>query len=123
MDITTIVLVTVLVFVAYKVGQWSMLGEILSEVAKHKETSESESGEEKIHIEKHHETYYAFGENDRFLGQGRTFTVMLESIRDRFPGKDFRIDKNPKNLTSEEVGKLIESIFEVFGKKETKNES
>ncbi len=123
MDIGNIVLMTVLIFVAYKVGQWSMLGEILSEVAKHKETSEDELVEEKIHIEKHHETYYAFGENDRFLGQGRTFTAMLESIRDRFPGKDFRIDKHPKNLTSDEVTKLFESIFEVFGKKETKNES
>ena len=121
MDITTIVIFTVCIFAAYKVGQWSILGELASQLAKKaKEKETSPSDEEKIIIEKHHETYYAFGTNDRFLGQGSTFKDLFLSIRDRFPGKDFRIDKHPEALTHEETGKMVDSIFEVFGQKESK---
>lgn len=121
MDISTIVIFSVLMYAAFKVGQWSILGELVSELQKNKETSTADNAdEEKIIIEKHNETYYAFGDNDRFLAQGATFGDLFKGIKDRFPGKDFRIDKHPDALTLEETGKMVDSIFEVFGKKETK---
>ena len=120
MDITTIVIFSVCVYAAFKVGQWSILGELVSELKKHTAEDNDDSSEEKIKIEKHHETYYAFGANDRFLGQGSTFDDLFTSIKKRFPNEDFRVDKHPEGLTHEESNKLIEGILNVFGKKETK---
>ncbi len=122
MDITSIVIYSVFLYVAFKIGQWSIIGELVTELKKHKELlDDDEPGdEEKIKIEKHHETYYAFGSNDRFLGQGSTFHDLFTTIKNRFPNHDFRIDKHPEGLTSDESMKLVDGILTVFGKKETK---
>ena len=123
MDITSLVIFTVSLYVAYKVGQWSILGELaskLKEAGVDLDPAVEATDEQKIKIEKHHETYYAFGSNDQFLAQGSTFNDLFTSIKTRFPGEDFRVDKHPEGLSHEEAGKLVESIFEVFGKRETK---
>lgn len=119
MDITTIVIITVALIVGYKIGQWSILAQLVNEVkGVSKALEEAIEDQELIRIERVNDHYYAYGAEDRFLAQGSDFTSMFSIIKDRFPGQDFRIDKTQLNFTTEEHSRMVESIFEVFGKKE-----
>jgi hypothetical protein len=58
--------------------------------------------------------YYAYEKDGKFLAQGTDFRTMFQTIKDRFPQRSFRIDKYQANLTEEEAGRLVKSVFEVF---------
>lgn len=72
-------------------------------------------------IERVNNVYYAYSAEGEFLAQGNDFRSMFENIKNRFPNKSFKIGKYQPNLTEEETGKLVKSIFEVFGNDKTLN--
>jgi hypothetical protein len=122
MDVTLIVLILVIIIAAYKVGQFSIIVQMISEAKKlGKELDSVQSEQELIQIEKVNNAYYAYGNDGRFLAQGADFIVMLEIIKNRFPGHAFRVDKTQLNFSEEEIQKLVAGALEVFGEKEKQN--
>lgn len=67
-----------------------------------------------LSIERVSGVYYAYGTDGEFLAQGPDFRTMFQTIKDRFPNRDFRLNKYQPNLTEEETIKLVKSVFEVF---------
>jgi hypothetical protein len=93
--------------------------DLLTKFKKLKDEEESESdpitGDQiLLNIERVSGVYYAYGTNGEFLAQGPDFRTMFQTIKDRFPNRDFRIDKYQPNLTEDETVKLVKSVFEVF---------
>jgi hypothetical protein len=74
-----------------------------------------------IEIERVESQYFAYSDQGEFMGQGGDFKILFEGLKKRFPDKNFRIDKDQKNLTEQEVGEMIRTIFEVFGERAQKN--
>lgn len=70
-----------------------------------------------IDIDREQGQYYAYSQKGEFLAQGQDFRSLLESIKGRFPGRSFRINKYNPKLTEEETQRLISSLFETFGDK------
>jgi hypothetical protein len=127
-------MIELLIFIiAFAIGWWmrtaTMLNKILrdpdnmidllTKFKKLKDEEESEldpiTGDQiLLNIERVSGVYYAYGTNGEFLAQGPDFRTMFQTIKDRFPNKDFRIDKYQPNLTEDETVKLVKSVFEVF---------
>jgi hypothetical protein len=74
----------------------------------------SKTDEILLDIQREQGNYYAYSSQGQFLAQGADFRSMFQSIKDRYPNKQFRIDKYQPNLTEEETGRLVKSVFEVF---------
>lgn len=70
-----------------------------------------------IDVEREQGQYYAYATSGEFLAQGPDFKAMFDSIKRRFPGRSFRINKYNPKLTEEETGRLIKAVFETFGDK------
>lgn len=110
---------------AYHWGRISMLTEIINELKAKGvlpdklEEAKSEGSEEIIKVERHQGAIYAFGANDRFLGQGPTYDELFESIKQRFPGQNFRVHKD--GAEDAEFEKMVTSIFKTFGDKHDKS--
>lgn len=68
-------------------------------------------------VERHQGQYYAFAENGEFLAQGPDFRTMFQTIKQRFPGRNFRVNRYNAELTEEETGKMVAAIFETFGER------
>lgn len=119
----------------FKLGQASIIRAIskdLLESLKQKgiEVSRDENGdiaftknteETVIEIEKVGAQYFAYSTEGQFMGQGTDFKVLFQGLKSRFPGQNFRIEKQQKNLTDQEVGEMVHTIFEVFGEKAKEN--
>ena len=126
-----------IIYFAYKLGQWSIVVKIAKElkekldigllteeqindaigVEKNQRKSKSEI---LLEIERVDSVYYAYNKEGYFLAQGSDFRSLLENIRIQHPGQDFKIEKYQPSLTEEETGRLIKSIFEVYGDKNEK---
>lgn len=89
-------------------------------LTKYKEVKDSvdddpiKSTETLLNVERVSNVYYAYSSTGEFLAQGSDFRTMFQTIKDRFPNRSFRIGKYQPNLSEEEVGKLVTSVFEVF---------
>lgn len=70
-----------------------------------------------IDIDREQGIYYAYAATGEFLAQGQDFRSMMDSIKKRFPGRSFRINKYNPKLTEEETQRLISAVFESFGEK------
>lgn len=70
-----------------------------------------------IDVEREQGQYYAYATTGEFLAQGQDFRSMFETIKNRFPGRSFRINKYNAKLTEEETGRMVSAIFETFGDK------
>lgn len=68
-----------------------------------------------INVEREQGIYYAYAEGGEFLAQGANFRSMFDTIKKRFPGRTFRINKYNPRLTEEETQRLISAVFESFG--------
>lgn len=129
MDIWDIVAGVAALYGAYKIGQLSVILPIARLVHSEVEAgrlklddldteSDTEVSETLLRFEQHSGVYYAYAEQDgQFLAQGPDFLTVFRSIKERFPGKDFRVNKIQKELSDAEVTAMIRSIFEVFGEK------
>lgn len=121
-------------WLAYKIGQISVinrLGQGLKEELEKKgiQIERDEDGnislkkeEILLEIERIGTAYYAYSNEGQFLAQASDFRGLMETIKKQHPGKNFRVEKYQPNLTEEETGKLIKSIFDVFGDKETNDD-
>lgn len=120
----------------YKLGQWSVLWPIklaVRHMAERRgmdteqflrdelrdmvpETDSPEPTQRRLNIERHEGHYYAY-ENGQFIAQGTDFRTLFETIKQQFPGKTFTVDQYSAGFTEEEAGRLVRSIFEVYGDK------
>lgn len=96
------------------------LGRIWGRVQIHVEQLEQKPGpaqanEEIITVERHHDQYLAYGHSLGFLAQGASFRDMFQVIKQRFPGKSFRIKNSQAEFTEEEAGQMLRAVFDVFG--------
>ena len=115
------------VWFAYKLGQVSIIHQIgrdLQEEIKKKglrvdrdeEGNISISREETLlRLERVDSQYFAYANDGQFLAQGTDFRGLFETLKQRYPDKNFRIDRYQAEFTEEEAGRMIKSIFEVFG--------
>jgi hypothetical protein len=62
--------------------------------------------------------YYAYAESGEFIAQGVDFTALFTSIKSRFPNQSFKIDKDQKTLSEDEVKQMTTSVFQIFGEKD-----
>lgn len=115
---------------AYHWGRMSMLGDIVRELkakgvlpedlkADKDRKFEDDSNDEVIKVERHQGMVYAFGANDRFLGQGASYDDLFTAIKHRFPGQTFRVQKD--GVEDSEFEKMVTSIFKIFGDRNDKS--
>lgn len=74
-----------------------------------------------LEIERVDTQYFAYTSAGEFMGQGTNFKGLFETLKERHPEKNFRLDKNQKSLTTAEVDEMIKCIFEVYNDKEINN--
>lgn len=122
-----------LFWLAYKIGQISIIhriGKDLAEELDKKGLLVEKDGlgnisitkeECLLEIERVQSWYYAYSKQGEFLGQAQDFRDLMEIIKKNHPGRNFKVEKYQPNLTEEETGRLIKSIFDVFGNKEMKD--
>lgn len=120
-------------WVVYKLGQISMMTKIGKDIMKEMEKKglsfeRDEEGNLSIRkettplkIERVDSQYFAYTTAGQFMAQGTDFRGLFESIKSRYPNQNFKIEKYQSDLSEEEAGRMIKSIFEVFGDKEQKD--
>jgi hypothetical protein len=132
-DLLTLVLGIAAVWFSYKLGQASVLwpikkilqqmaesqGKTLEQLLEEELTDQSQpkTQETRLEIERVDGRYFAYAEGGEFLAQGQDFRGLMETMKQRFPNRDFRINKYQPQLTEEETGRLVASIFQVYGDK------
>ena len=92
-------------------------GEI--EFEEENESSPSPQGEF-MKIIKENGVYYAYGDNNRFLTQGKDLTELLTNIKEGFPNTIWLIGNDNKTLSEEEQESIIPTLKRIF--EESKNE-
>lgn len=65
--------------------------------------------------------YFAYTDEGEFMGQGVDFKSLFVALKQRHPNTDFRVSKEQKSLSTEEVDEMIKCIFEVYNDKELNN--
>ena len=70
-----------------------------------------------IDVERDQSQYYAYTATGEFLAQGSSFRAMFDDIKQRFPGRSFRINRYNPTLTEEEAERMITALFDVFSEK------
>lgn len=128
-------LIGVAFWIAFRLGQASILallkdemrerilrGESVTSAVKNIIDVESEQEECVFGVERHQNEWYAFAESGEFLAQGRDFTSMFDRIKQRYPGRSFRINPAKLELSEQEAQTLVQAILNTFGDKNvTKN--
>lgn len=131
MDILTGLAYGVGLYVSFKLGQFTILtavkrdvrerllrGEISAkDVVKSTVDLDQALDETVIDIEQHQGCYYAFADSGEFLAQGKDFDSMFGAMKQRFPGRNFRVPQVPKDLSEEQAGQMVKAIFKTFGDK------
>jgi hypothetical protein len=133
-SIGDIILAVAALWAAYKAGQLSIILPVTRMIKKEIEdgtldpsfledaAEPAEAAEELLRFERVSGQYYAYSANSgQFLAQGANFMTLFESIKARFPGQNFRVNKVQAELSDEEVGTMVQSIFKVFGDKDDIN--
>lgn len=110
-------------YVAYKAGQISILMPIAERLREEIDSGrisldDQDSDEECVNIERHPEGYFAYGNENRFLAQGKTFEELFTQFKDRFPQQNFRVLKNP-DFTDAEREQMRAIIYRLFGEEQT----
>ena len=127
-SIGDIVLAVAALWAAYRVGQLSIilpLARMVKEEIKDGTLpanfleDDGEELEEVLRFERVGAQYFAYADSTgKFLAQGTDFLTVFQSIKDRFPGQSFRVSRKQEGFSDEEVGSMVQSIFQVFGDKD-----
>ena len=80
-------------------------------------TVQSKGDETVLVVERVGIKYYAYTDEGEFIAQGENFTALFTDIKSRFPNQSFKIAKEQKMLTEEEMTELTKSVFQIFGEK------
>jgi hypothetical protein len=128
MDIIDFVVIGILLWAAFRLGQASILSilkeEIRNRIINGEISVDAESrailnvpatNECHFDVERHDGHYYAYAQDGEFLAQGSDFRSMFQTIKQRFPGRNFRINKLQTELTEEEQTRMVTAIMETFG--------
>ncbi len=127
MDIWNYVILVVALYLAYKLGQASILAQLKEDLRRRIITGEITASETvrdvldlppeecRFDVERHGEQYFAYAEGGEFLAQGNDFRSMFQNIKQRFPGRNFRINRLQSELTEEESQRMVHAVFDVFG--------
>ena len=99
MTLDLIILFVVAVLVAYRAG-WiareihtlKLIDRVLEEAE-----AEVEADVMEITIERVNDSFFAYGADDLFLGQGKTLVDLGVALRKRFPNTTFSISNKSKN--------------------------
>lgn len=133
MDIWSGLAVGVVVYLAFKFGQFSILAVLKEDVRDRLlqgqrtnvkdivDLDEDLDDETMINIEQHQGQYYAFAVSGEFLAQGQDFDTMFGIIKQRFPERNFRVERLQHQLSEEEVNRMVKSIFKTFGDRNEQN--
>ena len=136
----TVIVQVVALYAMFKLGQWSIIlpmrslikklekrhnidiEKILNDVANDLDEIEQQTklSERAVNVERVGAQYFAYSGEGEFLAQGADFRTMFETIKQRFPNMNFRVEKTYTTLTDEESQRMVASIFEVFGDKNDK---
>lgn len=76
--------------------------------------SQPTPGGEFLNIVKEGGAFYAYGENDRFLTQGKDIHELLTNVKDNFPGTTWYIANENKTLTQEEQDSILPTLKTIF---------
>lgn len=137
-NVLGILLQIFIVYAAFKLGQWSILlptklaldrlarqkGIDITQVLEEIEaeyTDTAKSSEELMDVQRVNGVYFAYGDQGRFLAQGPDFRTMFASVKQRFPGQSFKINRYNPDLNDEEMGRLVQAVFETFGNDHDRN--
>lgn len=127
MEIWYILALAVVAWAAFKLGQLSILFALKQDVRErilNGKLSASDAVREVVDlppdecvfsVERHQGQYYAFADSGEFLAQGPDFRSMFESIKRRFPGRNFRVQRLQAELTEEEQQRMVDAIVKTFG--------
>ena len=133
MELGDVILAVAALWGAYRVGQLSIvlpMSRLVKEAIedgrldpKILEDDEQDAElDEVLRFERVGQQYFAYAvSTGHFLAQGPDFLSLFQTIKDRFPGKSFRVNKKQEDFTEEEVGSMIQGIFQVFGDKDDNN--
>jgi hypothetical protein len=122
-------------WIAFRLGQASIIailkdemrerilrGDSVSSAVKNIVDVDPDTEECVFGVERHQGHWYAFAESGEFLAQGPDFTTMFAAIKQRFPGRSFRINPAKMDLSEQEARILVQAIVNTFGDKNgTKN--
>lgn len=127
------VLIGIGFWVAFRLGQASIIVLLKDEMRERllrgestdsavKSIVDTDSEDECIFgVERHQGHWYAFAESGEFLAQGPDFKTMFAAIKSRFPGRSFRINPTKMDLTEQEAKTLVQAILTTFGDSNGKN--
>ena len=76
--------------------------------------SQPTPGGEFLNIVKENDAFYAYGENDRFLTQGKDIHELLTNVKDGFPGTTWYIANENKTLNKEEQESILPTLKAIF---------
>lgn len=133
MDILDYLAVAFLIWMAFKLGQASILTILKEDIRRRIVSGELDVKEhireileippEECHfdVERFDGHYYAYAVDGEFLAQGPDFKTMFQTIKQRFPNRSFRINKLQTELTEEEQGRMVKAILDTFGAQNEKS--
>jgi hypothetical protein len=117
-------------YVAFRMGQASIIALLKEEMRERilsGRTSDSavrdiidvaDKEQCEFRLERVHNNYYAYAKGGEFLAQGQNFNALFSAIKQRFPGRSFRVDPKDTDLTVEESQELIRAVVATFGDKQ-----
>jgi hypothetical protein len=126
--ILEILLVAGAAYAMFKAGMaytiWRIQQDLIAlengEIEFEEESSEPSPNGEFMKIIKENGVFYAYGNNDRFLTQGKDLAELFKNIKDGFPGTIWLIGNDNKSLSREEQESIMPILEKVF--EESKNE-
>jgi aspartate/methionine/tyrosine aminotransferase len=89
----------------------------MSQQIKNEAVLDASEEQAEIKVERDQGQYYMYTGTGEFLAQGEDFHTVFVRIRDRFPGRAFRVAREYTTLSREETDSLVRAVFEVFGDK------
>lgn len=116
-------------YVAFRMGQASIIALLKDEVRERMLKGETSAHavrgiidtEDEDHcefdLERVHNSYYAYAKSGEFLAQGPDFSTLFSTIKQRFPDRSFRVNPRSTELSAEESQELIRAVVATFGDK------
>jgi hypothetical protein len=118
-------------YLAYRVGQLSIISLLRREVRDRVLKGQSPSAavkslldtgepadqdeETECLLERHEGLYYAYTGQGEFMAQGQDFAQVFAQIKLRFPGQSFRVNPRQLELTEAEKVSLVDTLIKTFG--------
>lgn len=120
MDIWDLVILVVVIYAAYKAGQYSVIVPLMDGIQREIDAGrltldDDEDDERRVRIERHEDVYYAYAMDGDFLAQGTTFVELFDRFHSRFPTESFRVQKST-SLSEAERDQMITALEQLANK-------